>query len=103
MSWTDEDEVIARANNTNYGLGASVWSSDTARAMKISRQIEAGTVWINTHFDLDPMLPFGGHKESGIGVEFGVGGESYPCLVAFFLLVFLHPYLAHVCCPAKIR
>ena len=59
-----------RANATNYGLGASVWSSDTARAHKMASQIEAATVWINKHLDMAPHIPFGGAKQSGIGTEF---------------------------------
>jgi acyl-CoA reductase-like NAD-dependent aldehyde dehydrogenase len=79
MSWSTEEEVIAKANNTHMGLGASVWSADLERANRIARQIEAGNVWVNTHFEPDPRVPFGGHKESGIGYEWGVGGLKSYC------------------------
>lgn len=74
LRWTDEADVIRRANNTDQGLGASVWSSDVARATKIADQLEAGSVWVNCHFELAPTLPFGGHKASGLGMEWGVYG-----------------------------
>ncbi|PVH81315.1 aldehyde dehydrogenase [Cadophora sp. DSE1049] len=79
LSWETEDEVIERANATNMGLGASVWSKDTTKADHIARQLEAGTVWVNNHFDLSPMAPFGGFKESGLGVEMGTGGLKAMC------------------------
>lgn len=79
LSWENEDEVIARANQTRMGLGASVWSSDLERANRIARQLEAGTVWVNNHFDLSPLAPFGGVKESGVGVEWGVNGLKRFC------------------------
>src|SRR5450631_2621446 len=74
IKYSDNDDVIRRANATNYGLGASVWSSDTARAHKMASQIEAGTVWINKHLDMAPHIPFGGAKQSGIGTEFAEEG-----------------------------
>jgi acyl-CoA reductase-like NAD-dependent aldehyde dehydrogenase len=79
MSWKDESEVIARANNSRMGLGASVWTRDLARAEKIGRQLESGTVWINKHLEPVPNAPFGGHKESGIGVEYGISGLQSFC------------------------
>src|SRR5882762_9645717 len=74
IKYSDSDDVIRRANATNYGLGASVWSSDAARAHKMASQIEAGTVWINKHLDMAPHIPFGGAKQSGIGTEFAEEG-----------------------------
>jgi acyl-CoA reductase-like NAD-dependent aldehyde dehydrogenase len=74
LKYASTDEVIRRANGTNYGLGASVWSSDTGRAHDVALRLEAGTVWINTHLDMAPHIPFGGSKQSGIGVEFGEEG-----------------------------
>lgn len=71
LRWTDEAEVVGRANNTDCGLGASVWSADLDRATRIANQLEAGSVWINCHFELGPQMPFGGHKASGIGMEWG--------------------------------
>ncbi|CAG9992943.1 unnamed protein product [Clonostachys byssicola] len=81
LSWETEDEVIERANNTTMGLGASVWSANTAQAEKVARRLEAGTVWINNHFDISPVAPFGGHKESGIGIEWGSNGLKEFCNV----------------------
>ncbi|TGJ88399.1 hypothetical protein E0Z10_g320 [Xylaria hypoxylon] len=79
MKWSDELDVIQRANNTEYGLGASVWSRDAAQAERIARQLEAGTIWINTHAEPDPNVEFGGHKYSGIGVEGGIEGLKGYC------------------------
>jgi acyl-CoA reductase-like NAD-dependent aldehyde dehydrogenase len=62
LKWSDEDDAIARANDTKMGLGASVWTKDIERGERIADQLEAGSVWINTHFELSPTVPFGGHK-----------------------------------------
>ncbi|KAK8017002.1 aldehyde dehydrogenase-like protein, partial [Apiospora rasikravindrae] len=78
LKWRDEDAVVARANDSVTGLGASVWSRDVARAERMARRLSAGSVWVNSHFDVAPHVPFGGHKESGIGMEWGVMGlKSY--------------------------
>ena len=74
-----EDKVIARANNTKMGLGASVWSGNIETAERIARKLEAGNVWVNTHSDLSPALQFGGVKESGMGVEWGLQGMKSYC------------------------
>lgn len=79
LKWSDEEDVIERANNTDMGLGASVWSSDLEEAERIGRQLDAGTIWVNTHFELDPSVPFGGHKSSGLGSEWGVSGLTQFC------------------------
>ncbi|KAF3491865.1 aldehyde dehydrogenase [Arthroderma uncinatum] len=79
LKWSDEDDVIARANDTKMGLGASVWSKDLVRAERMARQLEAGGIWINSHFDVSPRVPVGGHKWSGIGSEFGVNGLKGYC------------------------
>ncbi|KAF2089905.1 aldehyde dehydrogenase [Saccharata proteae CBS 121410] len=79
LKWKDERDVIARANDTRMGLGASVWSNDLEEAERIARQIDAGSVWVNTHLDLDPNVPFGGHKESGVGYEWSLGGLKAYC------------------------
>lgn len=78
LEWNDEADVIARANNTKLGLGASVWSNDMEEAGRIARKLDAGSVWVNTHIELDPHAPFGGHKESGIGYEWGGKFHSSP-------------------------
>ncbi|KAI0010720.1 aldehyde dehydrogenase-like protein [Xylariaceae sp. FL0662B] len=79
MKWSDESEVIRRANNTEYGLGASVWSRDAAQAERMARQLQAGSIWVNTHAEVDPKCPFPGHKHSAIGVEWGVEGLKGYC------------------------
>lgn len=79
IQWSDEDDVIARANNTKMGLGASVWSSDLDEAARIAKQLDAGNVWVNAHLEVSPIAPFGGHKESGIGSEWGVTGMKAFC------------------------
>ncbi|OBT62486.1 hypothetical protein VE03_08001 [Pseudogymnoascus sp. 23342-1-I1] len=82
LSWSDEDDVIARANNTRMGLGASVWTNDKVEACRIAEQIEAGgSVWVNSHMEVNPNYPFGGHKDSGIGYENGLGGVKAYCNV----------------------
>jgi aminomuconate-semialdehyde/2-hydroxymuconate-6-semialdehyde dehydrogenase len=67
-----EDEVVRRANDTEYGLACSIWTRDLARAHRVSAQIEAGLVWVNSWFLRDLRTPFGGAKQSGIGREGGV-------------------------------
>jgi acyl-CoA reductase-like NAD-dependent aldehyde dehydrogenase len=79
MPWSSEEEVIGFANDTEMGLGASVWSNDINEATRISRQLEAGNVWINTHLETSPYFPFGGHKQSGIGSEWGLSGLNSYC------------------------
>ncbi|KAF2031209.1 aldehyde dehydrogenase-like protein [Setomelanomma holmii] len=74
LKWSDEADVLTRANASRQGLGASVWSKDLSRAERMARQLEAGSVWVNSHFDVAPNVPFGGHKESGIGMEWGMEG-----------------------------
>jgi aldehyde dehydrogenase (NAD+) len=74
MKFDSLDEVIARANASEYGLGASIWSADIDRAQEIASRIEAGTVWINEVHALSPHAAFGGFKQSGIGVEGGQDG-----------------------------
>lgn len=68
------EQAIEWANAQPVGLGSSVWSADTDRALAVARQLEAGTTWINKHGQVDPRMPFGGIKQSGHGVEFGVEG-----------------------------
>ncbi|KAL4907892.1 hypothetical protein BDW74DRAFT_189289 [Aspergillus multicolor] len=74
LKWTDEDEVISRANASETALAASVWSPDLEKASRIASELHGGSVWINTHFEVSPFAPFGGHKSSGIGVEWGLTG-----------------------------
>lgn len=79
LSWSDEEEVITRANNSKLGLGASVWSSDLDEASRIAKRLEAGSVWVNAHAAVEPQFAFSGHKESGIGSEWGVVGLKSFC------------------------
>jgi acyl-CoA reductase-like NAD-dependent aldehyde dehydrogenase len=74
IKFSDAYDAIARANGTSFGLGASVWSSNPQRAQDIASRLEAGTVWINKHAELVPTIPFGGAKQSGIGIEFAEEG-----------------------------
>ncbi len=71
IPFKDEDEVIKLANDTEYGLSASLWTNNLNYTMNMVPRIEAGTVWVNSHVPLDPAMPFGGVKQSGIGREFG--------------------------------
>ncbi|MBV2353811.1 aldehyde dehydrogenase family protein [Streptomyces sp. J2-1] len=78
MSFDGVDEAVARANNSAYGLGASVWGTDTDRAAEVARRLEAGNTWVNTHVALAPHQPFAGWKSSGVGIEGGHWGlESF--------------------------
>ncbi|KAK8075739.1 hypothetical protein PG997_010402 [Apiospora hydei] len=79
LKWSDEDEVLARANDSVTGLGASVWSRDVTRAERMARRLSAGSVWVNSHFDVAPHVPFGGTKRAGsVSMEWGVMGlKSY--------------------------
>jgi acyl-CoA reductase-like NAD-dependent aldehyde dehydrogenase len=78
LKWSDEEDLLRRANDTKAGLSASVWSKDLDRAERMARCLSAGSVWINSHFDVAPTVPFGGHKWIGIGREWGMTGlQSY--------------------------
>ncbi|KAE8364494.1 aldehyde dehydrogenase domain-containing protein [Aspergillus caelatus] len=86
MSWREENDVVARANKTRMGLGASVWSDNEKQAERIASKLQAGSVWVNTHLELDARAPFGGHKESGLGSELGMAGlEAYTNLQTLHL------------------
>lgn len=65
------DRIVQRANDTIFGLAASVWTQNLSVAHKVARGIRAGTVWVNCHNVFDPALPFGGYKQSGWGREMG--------------------------------
>merc|ERR1712072_725512 len=77
--WSDEEEVIKRANNTNAGLGACVWGKDIERAERIGKRLQAGSVFINSWEKPTPQAFSGGHKESGIGGEWGKEGLKAYC------------------------
>ena len=74
IQYSDIDQAIAQANNSRYGLGASVWTVDPERGRALAPRLESGTVWVNTHQSGIPGQPFGGLKWSGIGVEGGPWG-----------------------------
>jgi acyl-CoA reductase-like NAD-dependent aldehyde dehydrogenase len=74
VRFSDVDEMVAAANRIDAGLGASVWSADRDSAVAVAGRLQAGTVWINSHGGVHPYVPFGGAKQSGYGLEFGVEG-----------------------------
>ena len=86
IKFSDVDTVIERANNSEFGLGGSVWSKDLDRAQEIASKLETGTVWINSHSDVSPAAEFGGWKMSGLGYSFGLNG----------LLLFTHKQAIHI-------
>ncbi len=78
MPYRDVEEALERANATHYGLGGSVWTTDASRGAELAGRLECGTGWVNQHGALDPSVPFGGAKWSGLGYEFGdLGLEGY--------------------------
>ena len=70
--FADEDEAVALANETDFGLAATIYASDPERASRVSERLVAGTVWVNCFFVRDLNAPFGGSRNSGIGREGGV-------------------------------
>lgn len=74
LKYRDVEDAIARANDTIYGLAASVWGTDACKAQAVADRLEAGTVWVNTIHELSPAHAFAGHKQSGFGVENGLAG-----------------------------
>ncbi len=74
IKFSDPEEALTSANNSQYGLGGSIWSGDFEKAIALAENMEAGTVWVNKHSEVMPHLPFGGAKQSGIGTELGEAG-----------------------------
>jgi phenylacetaldehyde dehydrogenase len=70
IAFESEEELISMMNHSRFGLTASLWTNDLAKALRLIPQIEAGSVWVNMHTFLDPAVPFGGVKASGVGREF---------------------------------
>lgn len=71
VAYDTEEELIAEMNDTPYGLTGSIWTHDLSKALRLAPQVEAGIVWVNMHTIVDPAVPFGGAKGSGIGREYG--------------------------------
>jgi acyl-CoA reductase-like NAD-dependent aldehyde dehydrogenase len=74
IKYSDVDDAIRRANDSCFGLGGSIWSKDIQKAKALALRLDCGTAWVNTHSTIQPNAPFGGVKESGVGVEFGLEG-----------------------------
>jgi acyl-CoA reductase-like NAD-dependent aldehyde dehydrogenase len=74
LKYADLDEAIERANDSEYGLGGTVWGKDLNRAFHVAQRMATGTVWVNKHLDMPPDIPFSGAKQSGFGVEMGQEG-----------------------------
>ncbi len=74
LKFSEVDELVQRANNTNFGLAAAVWTRDVAKAHRFASQVRAGTVWVNCYDVFDAAAPFGGFKQSGMGRELGEAG-----------------------------
>jgi aldehyde dehydrogenase (NAD+) len=84
MKFGTVDEVIERANNSDYGLAGAVWTKDADKGVAIAEQLETGTVWVNEFLHISPLSPFGGHKQSGFGAEYGIDGLkefTYPQVI----------------------
>jgi aldehyde dehydrogenase (NAD+) len=84
MKFSTTEEAISRANASEYGLAGSVWTADPEEGVRVAEQMETGTVWVNEFLHLSPMVPFGGHKQSGFGAEYGKEGLlefTYPQVI----------------------
>jgi acyl-CoA reductase-like NAD-dependent aldehyde dehydrogenase len=77
LAFDDAEQVVEQANRNPYGLAAAVWTHDLKKAHTVSRQLKAGTVWINTYGLMDASLPFGGYKSSGFGRELGMNALEH--------------------------
>ncbi|ABQ68424.1 aldehyde dehydrogenase [Rhizorhabdus wittichii DC-6] len=78
LKYSDIDELLERVNDTEYGLGGTIWASDVDRASELALRVRTGTVWVNRPQGVDPRVPFRGAKQSGIGTEMGEAGfEEY--------------------------
>jgi acyl-CoA reductase-like NAD-dependent aldehyde dehydrogenase len=73
QTFESEDEAIELANDSQYGLAANIWTENSGRMLRVAERLEAGTIWGNTSRVMDPSLPFGGFKDSGVGNAYGDG------------------------------
>jgi len=74
LRYSSIEDVIARANDTTYGLGGTVWSANPERGLEVAMKLDSGTIWVNQHMYIHPDIPSGGSKESGVGQELGLEG-----------------------------
>ncbi len=74
LRYSSIEDVVARANDTEYGLGGSVWTADPERGLEVAMKLDTGTVWVNQHLFIYPDIPAGGAKQSGMGQELGLEG-----------------------------
>jgi len=79
LPWSDEEEVVRRVNSTSLGLGASIWTKDLVKGHHLAQRLEVGSVYINSTEKVSFRVPFGGHKESGIGYECGPNSLASFC------------------------
>ena len=75
VPFTDEDDAVAKANDSRYALGAAVWTKEVARSHRVASEVSAGICWVNDHHRIEPSMPWGGTGASGVGKECGV--ESF--------------------------
>jgi phenylacetaldehyde dehydrogenase len=71
IPFKDENDAVLQGNDTTYGLASGVWTRDVSRAIRVARNIRAGTVWVNCYSERSPSMPFGGYKRSGLNTEGG--------------------------------
>ncbi|HYF28113.1 MAG TPA: aldehyde dehydrogenase family protein, partial [Baekduia sp.] len=71
LTYKDLDDAVTQANDTMYGLTAGIWAGDYEQAVEVAGRLRAGTIWVNNWHQVDPALPFGGYKQSGVGRELG--------------------------------
>ena len=88
IKFETEDEVVAMANASEYGLGGAVWTRDINRALRVARAVRTGRMWVNTYNELPAHTPFGGYKKSGIG------RETHKMMLAHYTQAKKHLHLA---------